>query len=52
MIGADGKEVLDADGKPVTTGRRVVDTVNEPIVVWVFEQIAVGKTTGEIAKSR
>jgi DNA invertase Pin-like site-specific DNA recombinase len=47
-IGADGKPVLAKSGKAVT--QRVEDAVNGPIVVWIFEQVAAGKSTGEIAR--
>jgi DNA invertase Pin-like site-specific DNA recombinase len=36
------------EGNVVT--RRVVDSVNGPIVVWIFERVVAGKSTGEIAR--
>ena len=38
--------MIDANGKPLTTGRRVTDQEQEPTVVWIFVQTAAGATPG------
>ena len=51
VIGAEGEEVIDARGKVVTTGERVIDPEHEPTVARMFALTVQGATPGEISRT-
>jgi len=51
VIGNDGEEVVDARGKVVTTGERVIDPEHEPTVARMFALTGQGATPGVISST-